>query len=171
MDSGHWNQPTEPGNGPTTYNLLFVCSGNTCRSPLAAAITERLIGERGWHHVRVLSAGTAALNGAPATENALAVAAENRLDLSTHRSRELSTEVLDWADLVLTMTPSQYETVARMGSSAKVALVTDFIDGPGAGEAVHDPFGGDLPIYRRTFVQLEEAAAALLARLEPILAP
>jgi protein arginine phosphatase len=171
MDSGHWNQPAEPGNGPTTYNLLFVCSGNTCRSPLAAALTERLIGARGWHHVSVGSAGTAALNGSPATEHALAVAAENGLDLSTHRSHELSADLLEWADLVLTMTPSQYETVARMGGSAKVALVTDFIEGPGAGEAVHDPFGGDLPMYRRTYAQLEEAADALLARLEPILAP
>jgi len=171
MESGPWNQPAESGNGPTTYNLLFVCSGNTCRSPLAAAITERLVAARGWPHVRVASAGTAALYGASATEHALEVAAEHGLDLEEHRSRELSAEGLDWADLVLTMTPSQFETVARLGASAKVALVTDFIDGPGAGESVHDPFGGDLQMYRRTFAQLEEAAAALLARLEPILAP
>jgi protein-tyrosine-phosphatase len=171
MESGPWNQPAEAANGPTTYNLLFVCSGNTCRSPLAAAITERLVRERGWQHVSVGSAGTAALNGALSTEHALAVASENGLDLMRHRSRELTTDVLEWADLVLTMTPSQLDTVVRLGGSSKVALVTDFIEGAGAGEPVHDPFGGDLQMYRRTFAQLEEAATALLTRLEPILAP
>jgi protein arginine phosphatase len=169
MDSS-WTTESEP-NMPTTYNLLFVCSGNTCRSPLAAAITERLLHERGWQHVAVASAGTAALNGANATDLATEVAAEHGLDLTVHRSRELTPDVIAWADLVLTMTPSQRESIERLGAESKVALVTDFIEGPGNGEAVHDPFGGDLQMYRRTYAQLEEAAAALLARLEPILAP
>jgi protein arginine phosphatase len=166
-----WSPDAEPANAATTYNLLFVCSGNTCRSPLARVITRRLLRERGWHHVSVASAGTAAVDGAAASENSLAVAAENGLDLSGHESRELTTELLDWADLILTMTPSQYEAVARAGAGDKVALATDFIDGPGNGEAIHDPFAGDIQMYRRTFAQLEEAAAALLTRLEPILAP
>jgi protein-tyrosine-phosphatase len=171
MDSSSPQPEYEIGNGPTTYNLLFVCSGNTCRSPLARAIAEHMLQAKGWPNVRVESAGTAAVNGAPATEHAAAVAVEHGLDLSSHESRELTAELLDWADLVLTMTPSQFEAVVRLGGGERVALITDFIDGPGVGEAVHDPFGGDLEMYRQTFAQLEEAATGLLARLEPILAP
>jgi len=159
------------GNGPTTYNLLFVCSGNTCRSPLAKVLTEALLRKRGWSHVSVESAGTGAVDGAPASGNAIRVAADAALDLAAHQSKALTPELIDWADLVLVMTPSQFELVAHRGASAKVALATDFVEGEGAGESVHDPFGGDLDAYRATFDQLREAVQSLLERLEPILAP
>jgi protein-tyrosine-phosphatase len=171
MESSSGNPGYEPGNGPTTYNLLYICSGNTCRSPLARAITERLLRDRGWNHVRVDSAGTAAVQGAPAATPAVIVAGEASLDLTTHQSKELTPDLLDWADLILVMTPSQFEAVAQRGAAGKVALVTDFIEGPSAGESVHDPFGGDVSTYRETYTQLLTAAEALLARLEPILAP
>jgi protein-tyrosine-phosphatase len=171
MESSSGNRDYETGNAPTTYNLLYICSGNTCRSPLAKAITEKLLQGRGWSHVRVESAGTAAVDGAPAAEAAVTVAAEESLDLTNHKSRELTPELLDWADLVLVMTPSQFEAIAQRGAADKVAIVTDFMEGPGAGEAVHDPFGGDVAVYRETFEQLRQAAQGLLARLEPILAP
>jgi protein-tyrosine-phosphatase len=171
MESASPNPEFEPGNGPTTYNLLFVCSGNTCRSPLARTIMQALLHERGWAHVRVDSAGTAAVDGAPAADHAIAVAAAEGLDLSAHRSQELTPELLDWADLVLVMTLTQLEAVARRGGAGKVALITDFIDGPGCGEAVVDPFGGDLDAYRETWAQLQKAGRSLIARLEPMLAP
>ncbi len=171
MESQPGNREFEPGNAPTTYNLLFVCSGNTCRSPLARALTERLLAERGWNHVRVDSAGTAVVEGAPASPLAITVAAEQGLDLESHRARELTPPLLDWADLVLAMTPSQFEMAAALGGAGKVALATDFMEGAGSGEPVRDPFGGDLDAYRQTLAQLRLAIEGLLARLEPILAP
>src|SRR5690606_14203652 len=77
----------DDGSTPTTYNLLFVCTGNTCRSPLAEAVARREIARRGWHNVAVRSAGVAAEPGSPATEEAVIAAAELGLDLSQHRSR------------------------------------------------------------------------------------
>jgi protein-tyrosine-phosphatase len=171
MDSNPPTPERDPASAPTTYNLLYVCTGNTCRSPLARAITERLIAERGWTHVSVESAGTAGAAGAPASENAVLVARDFGLSLDEHRSKELTPELLDWADLVLVMTPSQFEMVARLGLASKVALATDFLEGPGAGQAVRDPFGGDIEAYRETGEQLQRAAESLLARLEPILSP
>lgn len=169
MESSH--SSIEAGNAPTTYNLLYVCSGNTCRSPLARVMTERLLRERGWSHVRVDSAGTSAATGAPAASQAVVVAGEEEMDLTTHQSKELTPELLDWADLILVMTPAQFEAVAMHGGAEKVALVTDFIDGAGVGEPIQDPFGGDVETYRQTLAQLRRAAEGLLARLEPILAP
>jgi protein-tyrosine-phosphatase len=171
MESNPPKADRDAASVPTTYNLLYVCTGNTCRSPLARAITERLIDQRGWINVSVESAGTAGAEGAPASGNAVAVASEAGLSLDGHRSKELTPALLDWADLVLVMTPSQLEIVARLGQASKVALATDFLEGPGSGQAVRDPFGGDIDAYRETFEQLERAAQSLLVRLEPILSP
>ena len=86
---------------PTTYNLLFVCTGNTCRSPMAAAIASRAIEQRGWSHVAVQSAGIAGASDLPASENAVRVAAEHGLDLAGHRSQPLTAALIRWADLIL----------------------------------------------------------------------
>lgn len=61
---------------PTTFNLLFVCTGNTCRSPMAAALTRAELARRGWTHVTVQSAGTGAVAGHPASEHAVTILAE-----------------------------------------------------------------------------------------------
>jgi protein-tyrosine-phosphatase len=171
MTSTPENRAPEPGNEPTTYNLLFVCSGNTCRSPLARAIAQQQVEERGWTHVRIESAGTAALPALPASPNAAAVAQERGLDLAQHRSQALTHALLDWADLVLVMSPSQLLAVADLGGAEKVALTTDFIDGPGLGTAIEDPFGGDMEAYRRTYDQILDAVTGVLDKLEPIVAP
>jgi protein-tyrosine-phosphatase len=156
---------------PTTYNLLFVCSGNTCRSPMAMAIAQRLLEERGWSHVAVRSAGTGAAPGRPATEAAIRVAAEAGADLSGHSSTPLTAELVAWADTILVMGPAHLGVVDALGGGDKAALVTDCLGGLGRGQPVEDPFGGDDALYRRTFQQLEFAVEAVLARLEPILAP
>jgi protein-tyrosine-phosphatase len=165
------SSPPDPGDAPATWNLLFVCSGNTCRSPLASAIAERMARERGWSHVRFESAGTSAAVGAPASAQALQVAAEHGLDLTAHRSRALGRDLLDWADLVLVMSPAHVTRVAGLNAGDRVALVTDFLEGDEAGTAIEDPFGGNLDDYRRTFDQLLEAVSAVMVRLERILAP
>ena len=161
--------PEGPSGEPTTYNLLFVCTGNTCRSPLAAVIARRLIDERGWTHVEVASAGIAASDGGRAADNALAVAAEAGLDLSPHRTRTMSPELLAWADLVLAMGPSHLHAVERLGGGDKAALITEFAGEGGGG--VPDPFGADVQAYRDTYAALEHAIGLALARLEPILSP
>jgi protein-tyrosine-phosphatase len=100
---------------PATYNILFVCTGNTCRSPLAEAITRQRLAERGWNHVRVDSAGAAAAWGAPASEGSLGAAAAVGLDLEGHRSQPLTARLVEESDIILAMT-----TGRRMASRSGI---------------------------------------------------
>lgn len=134
--------------------LLFVCTGNTCRSPLAEALARREAIERGLGDVEVASAGTSAWDGAPASDGALLVALERGLDLSTHRSQQLTRELVQSHDLVLAMGPHHLERAEALGGEGRTHLLTAFAGGPSGGRAINDPFGGDLEQYRDTLAEL-----------------
>ena len=156
----------------TTFNILFVCTGNTCRSPMAEAVARSEIERRGWKHVEVGSAGVAAEPGYPASEHAVSVIGRSGLDLSRHESRRLDPGLVDWADLILAMSPSHLDAIAALGGAERMGLLGDFASGDDAPfQGVRDPFGGDEATYEATLRELRDLVSASLDRLAPIVHP
>jgi protein-tyrosine-phosphatase len=145
--------------------ILFVCTGNTCRSPLAEAIAKRLLADSGKENIFVESAGTQAWEGSPASDEALLIGMERDLDLSAHRSRRLTPEIVAGSDLILVMSSAHMAQIRELDPNADVHLLAGFGSPGNAGRTIADPFGGDLDAYRATADELETELAGILQRI------
>jgi len=148
-----------------TKQILLVCTGNICRSPLGAALLERALAERSIEGIGVSSAGTGAWDGAPVSEGAYLVGLERGLDLSGHRARLLTRELVEAADLVLTMARHHRPRVDELGGEGHVFVLGEYAGREGDEAEVSDPFGGDLEVYRDTCSELEALIQAAVERI------
>ena len=148
-------------------NLLIVCTGNTCRSPLAEVIGKAEARARGVENVLCASAGTFARIGQRAAAPGIDVAAEHGLDLVNHIAQPLTRALMNWGDYLIGMDRSHIVGVQHLQSDLPVFLLTHFLpeDHGQYGYGVPDPYGGDFDVYCETYALLEVAVRGLFDML------
>jgi len=163
---GVWNARTL--RRLASMDFLFICTGNTCRSPMAAGLfrhrlAARLgcaVSELADHRVCVGSAGTSAADGSKVSPEAVTVMRRRGVDISDHRARRVNPELIDQADCIYVMTRSHAGAVAAAvpSAEAKTKLLSD--DGD-----IEDPIGGGVSVYESCAANIEKALTKRLGEV------
>ena len=140
--------------------ILFVCTGNTCRSAMAAAMLND-IAVKDDLDILIDSAGVFAEIGGKATAEAVRVMKNRGIDLSTHRTKPLTDELMDMADIILVMTAAHKELIQNIAPE-KVKTLMEYA---GMDADISDPFGGDDEEYAETADEIYTALCVIAKKL------
>ena len=139
-------------------SIIFICTGNTCRSPMAEGLFRAHGGEE-QTGLAAASAGLFTQDGLPASENAVTAAKELGADISAHRSRMLTPEMAKNARYLVCMTGALYDRLCELYPDCADKVFTLLP------ADVSDPFGGDLEPYRRAAAEIDQGVRSIIGRL------
>jgi len=147
-------------------DILLVCTGNSCRSPMAEGFLKKAWKEKKKREIKIHSAGTSTLPGLKPTEFAVKVMKEYDIDISKHLSTPLTEKTIKEADLILTMENRHKEKICEICPSAreKVFLLKEF--GLRKEEEIFDPMGGSLESYRKCALEIKKGVEGVMKKLK-----
>lgn len=143
--------------------ILFLCTGDTCRGPMAAGYMRKVLEERNLKDAEVRSAGVMTATGLLSTPEAIQLLEGVGVDLKRHRSSQLTPELVRKADLILGMTPFHVQFALRMSEDAKdkTFLFKEFTGSDPKNYQITDPMGHTLEVYKRVFREIRQACEYL----------
>jgi protein-tyrosine-phosphatase len=173
------------------FKVLFVCTGNSCRSPMAEGILKKMLKENKVDNLEVFSAGTFSVNGALPSLFAMEVAKTQNVDLTQHRTHQLNKQILKKADLILAMSNEHLEEIRKMDKKAleKTYLLKTFPpsrhrirenhstqtgkhllasneDKSQGVLYIKDPIGGSIEDYNQCFLEIEKEIRRVFPELK-----
>lgn len=151
------------------FTVLFVCSGNSCRSPMAAGLMQKKLFPQYGDQVKIHSAGTLGIEDNPATLHAIEVAKEKGVDISNHRSKGLRSDDVAEADFIFVLADHHKEYFDRYFPQYRenVFILKTFALGKDKlkNVSINDPIGQSLRIYRKTIDQIDKELNRILPQL------